>query len=585
MIMSLLIPIIMGMLPIEDNMLKMQIGVLIGEVFARGYLSAMLEKIFKYLKKKQIIIPEQTDDIDHNPIFHKVQEYLAIKFSKSIENCELVPKNGEIEFSLSDFSGTVFTDKYEINSVFHTFNLSIQTVRSNPFNTNATAVRQIVISSTTAKPDDIKVYIKLITTARSTNTNLIKIYKPVVSGKKKDERSVSWEYVMVKTNKTLKNTVYSEHVEKELFEDVDRFMVNEQWYADRGIPYKRGYFLYSTPGQGKTSVAKIMANKYGVSIFCLDLTIIDENSQLNKLMTEISYFTCHERYILLIEDVDRTEFIARNSYKPPPLSMDCFLNAIDGVAEPHGRILLMSANNPENILNNTALIRPGRIDKCIEMHNCTKYQIRKLYNLFYADHPYTVEWDNWECSGNLSAAYVIKLLQENIDRPEVFMRLIGEPIVEEPNELDQATRDSIEFKKSTIPENKHTDNRDFCGGRRRGQRRVYSSKVEDKIRRTKCALKRSQKMLQAAAQKIEKAESKLPLFLEQLKKKQESEKLAKLKAKAKKRQAYIAELAKAAKHDEYIEEEYETPAFLANSIEAEEVAPDTITTYEVMGDE
>ena len=579
-----LIPLLLSILPIEDTNLKMQIGILLGELIARGYLLKLSARLFRYFHKQQIVIPDQTNEMDYNPLFHKVQDYLAIKFAKSIESCELIPKNGDVEFNLSDMSGKTFTDTSEIDGTNHLFELNLEKVNENPFDNRSKAMRQIVIKSKTASPGDIKVYVKKLTSAQTKNTNLIKIYRPLIHGKKKDERTIEWSSIIVKTNKTLKNTIYAEDIEKLLFDDIDRFMNNEQWYADRGIPYKRGYFLYSTPGQGKTSVAKIIANKYGTPIFCLDLTTIDENAILTKLMTEINYYACQDLYILLIEDVDRTDFI-NSRYRDPKLSMDCLLNAIDGVAEPHGRIVLMSANDPSNILNNTALMRPGRIDKAIEFKSCNKMQIKKMYNLFYGTHPYKIEWDNWDFNEDLSAAYIIKLLQENVDHPEVFMRLVGEAKKEDEKNiiLDDTFKKAIEQAKGeqakSKSDQKHNDNR----YPRRSRRINYSNKIEDKVKRTKRNITQANKRINTWSRSLEKAQTKLPLFLEKLKQKQEKERIKRLKEKAEKRKKHIQKLINCP--DEYVEEEYETPAFLTNSISLDEIIPGTITTYEIMEDE
>ncbi len=586
MISVILIPLLLAWLPINDQNTKMHIGILLGEIIARGYFKTAISRIFTFLRKRQIVIPSQTREMDNNPLFHKVQDYLAIKFSSSIESCELVPKNGDVEFSLSDMSGKIFKDTAEIQNTTHTFELNIQNVNENSFDDRSKAMRQIVIKSSTATPDDIRAYVKKLSSAQTKNTNIIKVYRPLIHGKKKDERTIEWDFVMVKTNKTLKNTIYTDEVETQLFDDIDKFMNNEQWYADRGIPYKRGYFLYSTPGQGKTSVAKILANRYGIPIFCLDLTTVDENAVLTKLMTEISYYACQEKYLLLIEDIDRTDFI-NPRYRDPKLSMDCFLNTIDGVAEPHGRIVIMSANDSSNILNNTALMRPGRIDKSIEFKSCNKSQLRRMYELFYDGHSYKVDWDAWEFNENLSAAYVIKLLQENVDRPEVFMRLIGEAKDGDDKDvpLDETFKKAIEIAKgeqsmsnSNNSKNKHNDNR---RSRNRRGGLPYSNKIEDKIRRTKHNIKRNEKRVVSNTKALEKAQSKLPVFLEKLQAKQEKEKIKKLKEKAKKRMEFIKKQLATDKLD-YEEEEYETPAFLANSIALDDVPPGTITTYETI---
>ncbi len=577
MISVILIPLLLALLPIDDHTTKMHIGILLGELIARGYFKTLFSKIFTFFKKRQIVIPLQTKEMDNNPLFHKVQDYLAVKFSSSIESCELVPKNGDVEFSLSDMSGKIFRDTMEIQNITHTFELNIQNVNENSFDDRSKAMRQIVIKSATATPDIIRSYVKKLSSSQTKNTNIIKVFRPLIYGKKKEDRTIEWDSVMVKTNKTLKNTIYTSEIEEQLFDDIDKFMNNEQWYADRGIPYKRGYFLYSTPGQGKTSVAKIVANRYGIPIFCLDLTTVDENALLTKLMTEIGYYACQEKYILLIEDIDRTDFI-HPKYRDPKLSMDCFLNAIDGVAEPHGRIVIMSANDSSNIINNTALMRPGRIDKSIEFKSCNKLQIQRMYDLFYEGNQYEVDWDAWDFNENLSAAYVIKLLQENVDHPEVFMRLIGESREgnDEDVPLDDTFKKAIEIAKVEQSMN-HSKDKNM----RRYKSRRYSNRIEDKVRRTKRTIKRTEKLVVSNTKELAKANSKLPVFLEILQKKQEKEKLKKLKDKAKKRMEYIKKRMDIDKLD-YEEEEYETPAFLMNSISLDDIPPGTITTYETI---
>lgn len=45
-----------------------------------------------------------------------------------------------------------------------------------------------------------------------------------------------------------------------------------QWYAERGIPYRRGYLLYGVPGSGKTSLIHALAGELGLDIYALSLS-------------------------------------------------------------------------------------------------------------------------------------------------------------------------------------------------------------------------------------------------------------------------------------------------------------------------
>ncbi|KAK8771539.1 hypothetical protein V5799_025216 [Amblyomma americanum] len=51
----------------------------------------------------------------------------------------------------------------------------------------------------------------------------------------------------------LDSVILDAGIAERLLADIREFIANPQWYADRGIPYRRGYLLYGPPGCGKTS--------------------------------------------------------------------------------------------------------------------------------------------------------------------------------------------------------------------------------------------------------------------------------------------------------------------------------------------
>ena len=590
MIQSILISIILSFFDFADANFKMQVALVLSELFNEK-LWVRIRSTFSFFKKRQISVANATKSGDFNPIYGRLQSYLAVKYAKHIESCELIPKNGDIEFDIKEMTGSKFTDTYTVGSITHSIELQITEAADSNLSSGPTR-REIIIRSNTATSEDIKNYVRKVSAVRLNNTNMIRIFRPQLTGKKKDEQCVRWDQVTVKTNKTLENTVYSKEIVKDLFDDIDNFMLSESWYAQRGIPYKRGYFLHSTPGQGKTSVAKILANKYSIPIFCLDLTVIRDNSTLTELMTELSYNTGGEKYILLLEDVERTEFFIADAYRRPTLSMDCFLNAIDGVAEPHGRIIIMTANEPENIIRHKALMRPGRIDKVIEIKACTAEQFKRLYELFYTESLHLVDWDRWTFNENLSAAYVTKLLQENIGTPEIFLRLIGiKNTSDKSDDLDPALMETLASKQEEQNTELTAVVRSGRSRSRRGRSRRTSSTIEARVKNTKKAIKLSEMHAKKHNTRVEKAKEKLPVLLEKLEKKKDTATRKKMIEKAKRKTTYMKKLTDENKPaDEnkpesttsliVDEEEYETPAFLANSIPVADVPNDTVFTYE-----
>ncbi|TFK42421.1 BCS1 N terminal-domain-containing protein [Crucibulum laeve] len=162
--------------------------------------------------------------------------------------------------------------------------------------------------------------------------------------------------------------------------DIKAFLERRQWYADRGIPYRRGYLLYGPPGSGKTSFIQALAGSLSYDICLLNLSERGlGDDKLNHLLSNAP-----ERSFVLIEDVDaafnKRVQTSEDGYQSS-VTFSGFLNALDGVASGEERIIFMTTNHVERL--DPALIRPGRVDMAELIDDATPLQARELFARFY----------------------------------------------------------------------------------------------------------------------------------------------------------------------------------------------------------
>ena len=185
-----------------------------------------------------------------------------------------------------------------------------------------------------------------------------------------------------RSRRLLDSVVLDEGVKERILKDVTDFMSRGKWYAERGIPYRRGILLHGPPGSGKSSFIQALAGSLDYNICVLNLSergMTDD--KLNHLLVNAP-----ERSFILLEDVDAA-FSGRNQSDETGFTANVtfsgLLNAVDGVASSTSqRILFMTTNHIEKL--DPALIRPGRVDLKELLGDATAYQVQTLFSRFYA---------------------------------------------------------------------------------------------------------------------------------------------------------------------------------------------------------
>ena len=144
-----------------------------------------------------------------------------------------------------------------------------------------------------------------------------------------------------------------------IISDIQRFLDSEGDYNRRCIPWHRGHFYHGEAGTGKTSTAQALASYFALDMWYLPLSDIKRDSDLIQKISGI-----RGKSILLLEDIDvfsaAEQRKEEKKHHPGGSTLSGLLNALDGIATPHGLITIMTANHPEVL--DKALLRTGRVD-------------------------------------------------------------------------------------------------------------------------------------------------------------------------------------------------------------------------------
>ncbi|PIL24720.1 transporter [Ganoderma sinense ZZ0214-1] len=349
-------------------------------------------------------------------LMHWLSQKKVFRMARNVEVCTLCADLDGVRMDdLDDDEEASSTEQVVfLPSLYRTYSLwyrgrymTITRTRISEANMWKGPLDMIEISMLTRNPGLLRELLKEARKAfKAANGHLINVF--VAQG------AEGWTRVAAQQKRPMSSVILDPGVIELVLEDARDFLNSRKWYADRGIPFRRGYLLHGAPGAGKTSMIHSIAGELGLDIYILSLTVVSLNDNSLKALISRLPKSC----ILLMEDVDAAfaRGLPRRDLAGPDMpiptmapggekggpqldgadgvkgprgteggfngvTLSGLLNALDGIAAQEGRILFATTNDYAAL--DPALLRPGRLDLHIKFGLASEHQARELFKRFY----------------------------------------------------------------------------------------------------------------------------------------------------------------------------------------------------------
>lgn len=207
--------------------------------------------------------------------------------------------------------------------------------------------------------------------------------KPVISPV--DSLFANMIDIIQPSTRTLSDVFISDDIRCELRNSISKFINNKDWFVKHNIPYHYGILLHSAPGSGKTSIARAIANEYGLDMYvCVGGQVSSLIDGVRRNIDTLS-FNKSKPSIVLFEDIDCDESVhsrigevisADVALMKSKTSIGDMLNTLDGILGLSNVIYIFTTNHVDKL--DPAILRPGRID--LKLH--IDYAIPETFDQF-----------------------------------------------------------------------------------------------------------------------------------------------------------------------------------------------------------
>ncbi|KAL5081544.1 hypothetical protein RYX36_009965 [Vicia faba] len=396
----------------------------------RNFFQSGIHHLSRQFSARFTIVIEEFQGMARNQVFEAAEAYLGTKATVSAERVKVSKSEDQKTLSFN-----IDRDE-EVNDVFEGIRVKWKLIciqfdksRIRYYDSDSSSVSEIrSYELTFQKKHKNKIFDSYL-------PYVMEIAKNIKQGnlavKIHSNENDCWDPEAVKFNHPMSfNTLaIDEKLQREIVNDLDKFVRAREFYKRTGKAWKRGYLLYGPPGTGKSSLIAAMANYLNYDIYDLDLTEVSDNNFLKQLMLTMS-----NRSILAIEDIDCTinlqnreedEEVVNNGHNKMTLSG--LLNAVDGLwsccSEEH--IIVFTTNHKERL--DPALLRPGRMDKQIHLSYCNFFAFKKLAvnYLCITEHELYEKIEQLLGQVEVTPAEIAEVLTKDVDATECLQDLIN----------------------------------------------------------------------------------------------------------------------------------------------------------------